>query len=124
MIKMTLLKILFFVIISGFLLIGETHAQQTQNPLVKRNSPYSPNPKKKVELTTQKQPTAEVKNIPNNEKVVDAETANKSVDVNKSANAGVSNSENNVQPKTEDVNFQNAEFESRSIAKKTFDVAK
>lgn len=126
--KTLLAKFLFFAIISGFLLAGEICARQTQSPLVKRNSPYSPNPKRKTEPAgggaAQKQATSEIKNPQNNEKIVNSEGPDKTTNPKKVAKAEIPQTGNTARPDAEKVNFQNADFESRSVAKKTLEVAK
>lgn len=117
MMKMTLLnRFLFFAIIIGFALTGQAFAQQAANVQVKRNSPFSPNPKKKAEPSVEKTQTAELTNTPDIEKGAGGAPSGKE------ANAENSQPEN--QANAENAEFQNAEFESHSVAKKTLEVAK
>jgi protein involved in polysaccharide export with SLBB domain len=102
--KMTLLnRFLFSAIIIGSVLTGQAFAQQASNIQFKRNSPFSPNPKKKAESPVEKVQTAELKTV----------------------DAGTEKVAENESPAiAETGDFQNAEFESRSAAKKTLEAAK
>jgi protein involved in polysaccharide export with SLBB domain len=117
--EMTLLnKLLFFAIIIGSLLTGQTFAQEASNAKVRRNSPFSPNPKKKVESLEQKSQPEELKSTSDTEKSVNPALSNKG------ANAENAQPENEASPNTENTQFQKTEFESHSVAKKTLEVAK
>lgn len=103
--KKTLLKSFLFTAAAAiFLFAGQSFGQETTNT-GRRNSPFAPNPKKKSENVV----TQNVGNDVNTkaEKIVKIDAANKIPDVAKN-----------------DVNFQNAGFESRSAANKTLEVAK
>jgi protein involved in polysaccharide export with SLBB domain len=106
--------VLFAAVVLAFLPSENFYAQTTQNQIVKRNSPFSPNPKKKVEIAPSI--PEEIKNKPaeNPVKIENAKlTLNDSKDVSPTEN---------IQPGEPEK--QNAEFESRSVAKKTLDIAK
>ncbi|HEX9962776.1 MAG TPA: polysaccharide biosynthesis/export family protein [Pyrinomonadaceae bacterium] len=112
--KNTFIKIVLFVVgVLAFSPSGNFYAQAT-TPIVKRNSPFSPNPKKKVE-TAPKIPE-EIKNTPP-ENPVRIENAKLTINDGNDAPP----TENNQQSEPEK---QNTEFESRSVAKKTLDIAK
>jgi protein involved in polysaccharide export with SLBB domain len=114
--KETLLgKFLFSAIIFGFLLGGQAFAQQNSNQSIKRNSPFSPNPKKKAEPAAPQNVKTET--AANTEKVVNIDTKEKPQTETKQP-------ENKVQPKDDNTQFQNAAFDSPSIAKKTLEIAK
>src|SRR4051812_43725312 len=109
--KETLLgKFLFSAIIFGFLLGGQAFAQQNSNQSIKRNSPFSPNPKKKAQPAAPQNVKTET--AANTEKVVNIDTKEKPQTETKQP-------ENKVQPKDDNTQFQNAAFDSPSIAKKT-----
>lgn len=118
--KKTFIKTVLFTAAGIFFLlpVENTRAQTTPNPIVKRNSPFSPNPKRKVEAVNKTTESAvenpeEVKRI--EEKPVKIENAKLTIDNNPSQ------AENNQPRETE---TQNTEFESRSVAKKTLDIVK
>ncbi len=119
MIQTLLKNLLFCAIILSVLAVGQVFSQATPNPPVKRNSPFSPNPKKKVESTNTS--AIEPKKVEENQgevKIVKAE-ANLPTD-----NSAVP-SNNTGEKKVEEVESQpNQNFESRSIATKTLEVAK
>lgn len=116
--KKVFIKIFLFAV--GFLaaLPSENlYAQPTTpatTPTVKRNSPFSPNPKKKVEIAPKK--PEEIKNNPA-ANPVKIENAKLVINENNAA----TQTENNQPNETEN---PNAQFESRSVAKKTLDIAK
>ncbi|HEX8370988.1 MAG TPA: polysaccharide biosynthesis/export family protein [Pyrinomonadaceae bacterium] len=113
--KKTFFKIVLFAVgVLAVLPAGNAYAQTTSNPIVKRNSPFSPNPKKKAETAPKN--SGEVKNT-TAENPVKTENAKLTI----SASSGDLQTENNqpIEPEK-----QNAEFESRSVAKKTLDIAK
>jgi protein involved in polysaccharide export with SLBB domain len=119
----TLLKKSFCSAVLACLLVTGAVFAQTPNPPVKRNSPYSPNPKKRVEVannTTQPEtkkaiePTTE----PNNDvQIVKVEATVPNQPDTVSNNPTPNETAQNNPPKTE-------VFESRSIASKTLEVAK
>jgi protein involved in polysaccharide export with SLBB domain len=119
MMKKTLLaRILFFAIISCFSTSAVTFAQEKQITPAKRNSPFSPNPKGKTQIAAQKPPATDANKTSNTGKIINIEPAEKNVrDSNAKAEAV-------IQPQTEKVKFQAPEFESRSLAKNTLEVAK
>lgn len=82
---------------------GQISAQESPNS-GRRNSPFSPNPKKKSEIVQPQNAANDKKTT--NEKVVSIEASNK-------APAGKDN-----------IQFQNTEFENRSAAAKTLEIAK
>jgi protein involved in polysaccharide export with SLBB domain len=100
--------------------VGQTFAQQqTPNPVVKsKNSPFSPNPKKKAENANLSTATDE---------------SNKTVEISKTADSVVENPKNlkntsdlnqNETSKTPELgDVQSVNFESRSVATKTLEVA-
>ena len=118
--KISLIRNIFF---SAALLsipaVGQTFAQQqTPNPVVKsKNSPFSPNPKKKAESV----------NVPTQN-----DDANKTVEISKTASSVVETPKNlentsvaSQTSKTPELgDAQNDNFESRSVATKTLEVAK
>lgn len=110
-----LFKIFSCAIILGVLAVGGVFAQQTTPTPAKRNSPFAPNPKKKADPNSTAQNEISKVNEPNNEpKIVNVKA------------------ENPVIPQVEEVksnsaqteNQNNDEFESRSVAKKTLEIAK
>jgi protein involved in polysaccharide export with SLBB domain len=119
MMKKTLLtRILFFAIISCFIPAAAALAQENQSPAIKRNSPFSPNPRGKARTEPQKTPVIETDKAPDNGKSAKVEPAEKT------PNTVNAQAENKVQPQTENVKFQTGEFESRSLAKNTLEAAK
>lgn len=84
-------------------------AAQTENAPVKRNSPFAPNPKKRVEGTNTTLQNSEPTNIVKNVETGDAVAANSETTV----------AENSVLPSAEIV-----EKNEPTIAKKTFEIAK
>jgi|GEM_PF-1764749 len=115
MIIKTFTKIVLFAVgVLVWLPAGNTHAQTTTNPVVKRNSPFSPNPKKKAESNNK---TSENINNKAAENPVKIENAKLTIDKNN----GSAQTENN---QTIEPEKQNTEFESRSVAKKTLEIAK
>ncbi|HLM03325.1 MAG TPA: polysaccharide biosynthesis/export family protein [Pyrinomonadaceae bacterium] len=121
-------KFVFFTIGAVLALpLSDSYAQQQQTtpnpPVAKRNSPFSPNPKKKAE--TVKKNTEEIRNTTAENPVANG---NAGLTVNQSNNTS-RNSENSEALPTENAGTrktgnQTAEFESRSAAKKTLDIAK
>jgi protein involved in polysaccharide export with SLBB domain len=112
--KKTFFKIVLFAVGALAAMPAENfRAQTTPNPPVKRNSPFSPNPKKKLEAA--KKNSEEVQNKPSENPVI-IENAKLTINDNNGAT-----SENNQTSQPEN---QNAEFESRSVAKKTLDIVK
>ena len=118
--KLSLIRNIFF---SAALLsipaVGQTFAQQqTPNPAVKsKNSPFSPNPKKKagsVNVPTQ--------NDDANKTVEISKTASSVVETPKTLENILSVSQTSKTPELGDA--QNDNFESRSVATKTLEVAK
>ena len=111
--KKTLLHSFFLpALVAGSLLTGQSFAQENSPQNVKRNSPFSPNPKKKVE-------TPQTANPPNTEKPVkNADATNKDI-----GEAPVQIA-NKIPENGGDPQFQNAGFESRSAASKTLEVVK
>lgn len=106
-------KISLFAVVMLFLMPGSVAAQTEKQP-VRRNSPFSPNPKKRIETAnTTLQNTEPVKIV----KV--SETENTS---NNEIPDG--NSETPVTSNEIPENAQNENFDNRSIAKKTLEVAK
>lgn len=115
MIKKTFIKAVLFAIgIFVCLPAGDTHAQTTPNPVVKRNSPFSPNPKKKAESANKNSENAKNQVSENPVKI---ENAKLTIDNNN----GASQTEIN---QTGEIETKNTEFENRSIAKKTLEIAK
>lgn len=113
----TLLKnLLISAIILSVLAVGEVIAQATPNPPAKRNSPFSPNPKKKVEITPVSQTSDKTKEVQDGGEIVKIKSDQP---VNETSQGAASN-ENTSEP----TNSQNGEFESRSIASKTLEIAK
>lgn len=91
---------------------GEVFAQQQTPTPAKRNSPFAPNPKKKVETSAISQNEQPKKTEPNNDvKIVNAEAVKTPEQVEQT---------NSNPPE----NKKGEEFESRSVAKKTLEVAK
>src|SRR5215213_8310988 len=110
--KKTFFKIVLFAVGAlAFLPSGNFYAQTTPKPSVKRNSPFSPNPKKKVE--TAKTNPEEIKSA-TTENPVKIENAKLTINNNN----GALQAENN---QTSQPEKQSAQFESRSVAKKTLD---
>ena len=120
--KLSLIRnILISATLLSFPAVGQIYAQQqTPNPVVKsKNSPFSPNPKKKAESV----------NVP-----TQTVGADKTVEISKSAssivetpktlenNSVASQKENQKNPELGDGQSEN--FESRSVATKTLEVAK
>ncbi len=110
MIQTLLKNLLFCAIILSVVAVGQIFSQTTPNPVVKRNSPYSPNPKKKGE--TRNPPSAE------SERPVEKQSLNAEVQATPET---LNNSKNEV-PKINKT--QNENFESRSVANKTLEIAK
>lgn len=103
--KKTLLNSLIFPLLAAiFLLAGQVFAQETSNT-GRRNSPFSPNPKKKPETIISQNTGNETAKVKAED--VKSDAPNKTPEVVKN-----------------DVKFQNAGFESRSAANKTLEVAK
>ncbi len=109
----------------------EVFSQIPQNTPIKRNSPFSPNPKKKADS-----PTETTSNPAKDEKKVDQADSAKTQPTepdnssNGTSNEGDTKSELITEPKTEPTTSttnpdgENTEFESRSVARKTLEVAK
>lgn len=115
MIKKTFTKsVLFAVGVFICLPAGGAYAQTTTNPVIKRNSPFSPNPKKKAESSDK---ISEINNNQAPENPVKIENAKLTIDGNNVA-AQTETSQ------TSEPEKQNTEFESRSVAKKTLEIAK
>lgn len=115
MIKKTFTKsVLFAIGVFVCLPLGNTHAQVTPSPVIKRNSPFSPNPKKKAESSDKNSESVTDKTKENPVKI---ENAKLTIDNNN----GTTQTENN---QTSEPEKQNTEFESRSVAKKTLEIAK
>jgi protein involved in polysaccharide export with SLBB domain len=113
--KKTFFKIVLFAVgVLAVLPAGDAYAQTTSNPIVKRNSPFSPNPKKKAEIAPKA--SEEVKNT-----TTESPVKTESAKLMTSESAGALQTENN---RTDEPEKQTAEFESRSVAKKTLDIAK
>jgi protein involved in polysaccharide export with SLBB domain len=113
--RKTFFKIVLFAVGVLAVLPSENfYAQTPPKPIAKRNSPFSPNPKKKVE--TAKTNPQEIKNT-TAENPVRIENAKLTLN----DNTGVSPTENNQTSQPEQ---QSAPFESRSVAKKTLDIVK
>lgn len=92
---------------------------QTPNPPVKRNSPYSPNPKKKIEVEN-KTTQAEIPKIvdaTNDVQIVKVEANSLKQTDNPPSNGTITETASTAPPKQE-------VFESRSVASKTLEVAK
>lgn len=118
MIKKTLLiRILFFVVLVCFTSSTEVFAQQTQDLPEKRNSPFSPNPKRKTNTVPQTNQAAENTKNSITEKSSNAEQQ-------KNVKPAAVQAENKIQPQTENVKFQSTEFENRSLANNTLEVAR
>lgn len=109
-------KIIYCALIFGILAVGESFAQQTTPTPVKRNSPFAPNPKKKGEKSTIAQNEQSKKIVPGDEaKIINAEAV-------KQPEETLQTEETKVIP-TESIK-SNENFESRSVATKTLEVAK
>ena len=118
--KISLIRNIFF---SAALLsipaVGQTFAQQqTPNPVVKsKNSPFSPNPKKKAESVN-----GSTQNDDANKTVEISKTASSVVETPKNLENTSVASQTSKTPELGDA--QNDNFESRSVATKTLEVAK
>lgn len=113
----TLLKNLSLcAIIFSFLAVGQSFAQQSTPTPAKRNSPFAPNPKKKVEIITVSQKETPKNSEPNN----DVKTEN----VELPAQPTETPTPQVDETKTLSNETANEEFQSRSVAKKTLEVAK
>ena len=113
--KKTFFKIVLFAAAVLAALPAENfYAQTTSNPPVKRNSPFSPNPKKKAE--TARKVSEEAQNKPS-ENPVKIENAKLTIVENNDASLADNN-------QTSEPEKQNAEFESRTVAQKTLDIVK
>lgn len=111
-------KITLCAIILSVLVVGQSFAQQSTPTPAKRNSPFAPNPKKKVEIITVSQIEQPKKSEPNNEvKVENVEPTTQTPETT------VPSIEETKTSPTETANT-NEEFESRSVAKKTLEIAK
>ena len=118
----TLLKKIFVsAVILSTLVVGQVYSQQAAPTPLKRNSPFSPNPKKKVEEKMISQ-NAEVtnKNVEpaNDVTMVQVESNNPNVE-----NAPILTEQTKDDLK-ETTNPTTEEFKSRSVAAKTLEVAK
>lgn len=124
MIQTLVKKISLCAIIFCSLAVCSVFAQQANPTPVKRNSPFAPNPKKKIENSTvsQNEPTKKVLDGINPEivKIEAIKEPNETIQVDESkANSNeTENSESTVKVKPDE------EFKSRSVASKTLEVAK
>lgn len=110
--KTLLIKYLFAALLAGFCFApAPIHAQQSPVVIAKRNSPYSPNPKRKIAAPTNA-PTTEVKNSAVDEKVAVVEPA-------KIEKAEIPAPKVDSPAKTEEIKFQNTEFNNRPAVDKT-----
>lgn len=110
-----LYKIFLCAIIFGCLASDSVFAQQTTPTPVKRNSPFAPNPKKKTD------PNSTAQNeIP---KVTESNNEAKIVNV-KAENLQTPQVEGVKTNSVQTENQNNGEFQSRSVAKKTLEIAK
>ena len=115
--QILLKKLSLCAIIFSVLAVGEVFAQQATPTPAKRNSPFAPNPKKKVEPTTISQNEPPTKSEPNSEvKIVNIEATTQPIET---PTPQVEETKTNP-PETN----TSEEFESRSVAKKTLEVAK
>jgi protein involved in polysaccharide export with SLBB domain len=106
-------KILLSAVVVAGLASGQIFAQQTTPTPAKRNSPFAPNPKKKVEPTPAVSPETQPKVEESNQPTVVESEPKKIEEV-------VSPNEETTAKTTEN----KEEFESRSVAAKTLEVAK
>jgi polysaccharide export outer membrane protein len=110
-----LYKIFLCAIIFGGLAADDVFAQQTTPTPVKRNSPFAPNPKKKNDPNLTSQNAVPKVNEANNEaKIVNVKAENPLIPQVEEVKTNSAQSENN----------NSGDFQSRSVAKKTLEIAK
>lgn len=125
MIQTLLNKLSYCAIIFCLSAVCSVFAQQTSPTPVKRNSPFAPNPKKKVDssVISQNEQPKKVLEGNNNPEIIKVEAINESEETVKVEEVKANQSEN-LNPNPAENEKVTEEFKSRSVASKTLEVAK